>query len=112
VTRNYDFQITNTTCNPDGNGDRYCLLINNQYPGPTVVADWGDTVSIKVTNKMQYNGTGVHWHGIRQGNSNTMDGVNGITECPLAPGDSKTYTFQATQFGTCKRSCFLFTEHY
>lgn len=29
-----------------------------------------------------------------------MDGVDGITECPLAPGDTKTYTFQATQFGT------------
>lgn len=28
------------------------------------------------------------------------DGVPGITECPLAPGDTKTYTFQATQHGT------------
>lgn len=46
------------------------------------------------------NGTSIHWHGIRQLNTNTQDGVNGITECPLAPGDSKTYTFVATQFGT------------
>lgn len=29
-----------------------------------------------------------------------MDGTNGITECPLAPGDSTTYTFLATQYGT------------
>lgn len=29
-----------------------------------------------------------------------MDGVPGITECPLAPGESKTYSFQATQYGT------------
>jgi FtsP/CotA-like multicopper oxidase with cupredoxin domain len=28
------------------------------------------------------------------------DGVPGITECPLAPGDTKTYTFQASQHGT------------
>lgn len=49
---------------------------------------------------MSSNGTSVHWHGLRQLNSNTQDGVNGITECPLAPNDSKTYLFQATQFGT------------
>lgn len=29
-----------------------------------------------------------------------MDGTNGITECPIAPGASKTYTFLLTQFGT------------
>jgi FtsP/CotA-like multicopper oxidase with cupredoxin domain len=29
-----------------------------------------------------------------------MDGTNGITECPIAPGQSKTYTFKATQYGT------------
>lgn len=28
-----------------------------------------------------------------------MDGVNGITECPIAPGRNKTYTFVATQVG-------------
>lgn len=32
--------------------------------------------------------------------ANNMDGTNGITECPLAPGDSKTYSFIATQHGT------------
>jgi FtsP/CotA-like multicopper oxidase with cupredoxin domain len=53
-----------------------------------------------VTNKLENNGTSIHWHGIRQWNTNDVDGVNGVTECPLAPGDSKTYTFQATQFGT------------
>jgi hypothetical protein len=29
-----------------------------------------------------------------------MDGVNGVTECPIAPGQTKTYRFQATQHGT------------
>ncbi|KAF2103704.1 putative multicopper oxidase, type 1 [Rhizodiscina lignyota] len=99
-TRSYTLTATNTTCNPDGNGDRICLLYNNQYPGPTIWGNWGDTISVTVKNEMQDNGTSIHWHGIRQLNSNTQDGVNGITECPLAPGDSKTYTFKATQFGT------------
>jgi len=37
---------------------------------------------------------------MRQLGSNEMDGVNGVTECPLAPGQTKTYRFQATQYGT------------
>lgn len=99
-TVSYNLEITNTTCNPDGNGARPCLIFNNQYPGPTIQANWGDTLSITVKNSMTGNGTGIHWHGIRQLNTNTMDGVDGITECPLAPGDTKTYTFRCTQFGS------------
>lgn len=99
-TVTYDLTITNSTCNPDGNGDKLCLKINGQYPGPTIRAEWGDNVVINVHNKMQDNGTSMHWHGVRQYHSVGSDGVNGITECPLAPGDSKTYRFQATQFGT------------
>jgi hypothetical protein len=44
--------------------------------------------------------TSMHWHGIRQMNSNIMDGTNGVTECPIPPGGSRTYTFLLTQFGT------------
>jgi FtsP/CotA-like multicopper oxidase with cupredoxin domain len=29
-----------------------------------------------------------------------MDGVGGITECPIAPGDTKVYKFKATQYGS------------
>lgn len=35
-TVTYNFEITNTTCNPDGHGPVICLLVNNQYPGPTI----------------------------------------------------------------------------
>jgi FtsP/CotA-like multicopper oxidase with cupredoxin domain len=42
----------------------------------------------------------MHWHGLRQMNTSIYDGVNGVTECPIPPGSSKTYTFLATQFGT------------
>ncbi len=44
--------------------------------------------------------TGIHWHGIRQLNNNINDGSPGVTECPIAPGTNKTYTFTATQYGT------------
>ncbi|KAF2664586.1 putative multicopper oxidase, type 1 [Microthyrium microscopicum] len=97
--RAYNWEVTNTPCSPDGNS-RVCSLINGQYPGPTVFADWGDTIQVTLKNSLPTNGTGLHFHGVRQLNTNSQDGVPGVTECPLAPGDSKTYTFQATQYGT------------
>lgn len=44
--------------------------------------------------------TSIHWHGLRQLGTNIQDGVNGVTECPLAPGKTKTYHLKATQYGT------------
>ncbi|KAL8952388.1 MAG: hypothetical protein Q9222_001697 [Ikaeria aurantiellina] len=58
------------------------------------------STEITVTNRLAYNGTAVHWHGIRQLQSLEMDGVPGVTQCPIAPGDSFTYRFRATQYGT------------
>jgi len=102
VTRRYNFQITNTTCNPDGNATRYCLLVNEQLPGPTIFADWGDNIEVTVTNSLAHNGTSIHWHAVRQLNTVSEDGVNGITECPIAPGDTRVYRWRATQYGSCK----------
>lgn len=95
----YVFEITNTTLAPDGYS-RTVFAINGQYPGPTIYADWGDTIEITVMNKLQYNGTTLHFHGLRQWHSNLQDGVPGLTECPLAPGRSRMYSFIATQYGT------------
>lgn len=91
--------VQNLTLAPDGI-PRVVYGINGQYPGPTVRANWGDILKITVTNQLTTNGTSMHWHGIRQYKSNAYDGANGITECPLAPGKSRTYTFLCTQFGT------------
>lgn len=85
---------------PDGRVKSKIMLINNQYPGPTLKADWGDTVKITIKNNLDLNGTSIHWHGMRQLGTNIQDGVNGVTECPIAPGTSKTYTFKMTQYGT------------
>lgn len=43
-------------------------------------------------------GTSVHWHGLPV--SNSMDGVPNVTQDPIAPGDSFTYTFRAEPAGT------------
>lgn len=99
VVREYYFDIVNTTAAPDG-VERPVLLVNGQFPGPTIEANWGDTVKVHVTNRMQNNGTAIHFHGIRQQHNNQMDGVPSLTQCPVAPGSSYTYVWKATQYGT------------
>ncbi|KEQ95395.1 hypothetical protein AUEXF2481DRAFT_65624, partial [Aureobasidium subglaciale EXF-2481] len=48
---------------------------------------------------MSLNGTSIHWHGIRQNYTNEMDGVVGLTQCALAPGQSMTYKWMAESYG-------------
>lgn len=76
------------------------LLINGQMPGPAIEANWGDTVVVTVNNKLTNNGTSIHFHGVRQNLTNEYDGVPSITQCPIAPGESMTYTWVATNYGT------------
>lgn len=43
VVREYWFNVENTTAAPDG-VELPVQLINGSFPGPTIIADWGDTV--------------------------------------------------------------------
>ncbi|KAJ9156302.1 Multicopper oxidase, type 2 [Pleurostoma richardsiae] len=99
VVREYWWEITNTTAAPDGI-ERIILAVNGTVPGPTIYADWGDTVVVHVTNNLENNGTGIHFHGIRQNYTNQNDGVPSITQCPIAPGGSYTYTWKASSYGS------------
>ncbi|KAJ9315752.1 CAZyme family AA1 [Paecilomyces variotii] len=101
VTREYYLELIEATVAPDGYS-RTALTVNGSIPGPTIEADWGDTVVVHVTNSLteSKNGTSIHFHGIRQNYTNQNDGVVAITQCPTAPGDSITYTWRATQYGS------------
>ena len=99
VVREYWFDIVNTTAAPDGD-ERPVLLVNGQFPGPAIEADWGDMVKVHITNRMQNNGTAIHFHGVRQLHNNQMDGVVSLTQCPVAPGNSYTYVWRAEQYGS------------
>ncbi|TAQ86568.1 hypothetical protein B7494_g5109 [Chlorociboria aeruginascens] len=69
VIRSYDFTISKGVISPDGY-QKEALLINGQFPGPLIEANW--------------------W----------MDGVPGVHQCPIAPGKSFTYSFFADLYGT------------
>ncbi|KAF2874488.1 multicopper oxidase-domain-containing protein [Massariosphaeria phaeospora] len=95
----YNFEITNITASPDGR-ERIALVVNGQLPGPPIEASWGDTIMVTVANRLQDNGTSIHFHGMRQMNNSDHDGVPSLTQCPIAPGDSMTYKFVASNVGT------------
>jgi FtsP/CotA-like multicopper oxidase with cupredoxin domain len=100
-TRHYDFTLTRQYLAPDG-VNRSLLLVNGQYPGPTIEANLGDTIEVKVTNNIAnpYEGTAIHWHGLSQKNSQWADGVPSVSQCPIAGGSSLTYKFTADVAGT------------
>lgn len=58
---------------PDGNG-RPVMTINGTTPGPVIEADEGDTLRIRVENKLLGEAT-LHWHGIYQSDRYWNDGV-------------------------------------
>ncbi|KAK3368780.1 Cupredoxin [Podospora didyma] len=101
VTREYWLELADVTVSPDG-VSRTAMAINGTIPGPTIFADWGDTVVVHVTNALttSVNGTSIHFHGIRQNFTNQNDGVASITQCPTAVGETTTYTWRATQYGS------------
>ncbi|XP_044716387.1 multicopper oxidase domain-containing protein [Hirsutella rhossiliensis] len=101
VTREYWLDISDVIIAPDG-VPRTAMAVNGSMPGPTIFADWGDTVIVHVTNSLytSKNGTSIHFHGIRQLFTNQNDGVPSITECPTAVGKSTTYTWRALQYGS------------
>ncbi|KAK1751373.1 laccase-2 [Echria macrotheca] len=101
VIRRYNFKISRQKIAPDGY-QKSGILINGQFPGPLIEANWGDTIVVTVKNdiKKPEEGTALHWHGLIQKNTPWEDGVPSVTQCPIAPGQTFTYTFIADSYGT------------
>lgn len=99
VTRYYDWTVSKIPCALDG-VNVTCLAVNNQVPGPLIEANWGDWFEITVKNDIADEGTAIHWHGLLQKGTPEQDGVPGIDQCPIAPGSTFTYRFQADLYGT------------
>jgi CopA family copper-resistance protein len=76
---------------------RMATTINGSIPGPILRWHEGDTVTIRVTNKLRV-ATSIHWHGILL--PFQMDGVPGISYKGIAPGETFTYRFKVGQSGT------------
>lgn len=76
---------------------------NGRVPGPVIEAVQGDKVRIYVTNRLNV-ATSVHWHAIILPNG--MDGVSGITQPAIQPGQTTRYEFVFPDHGT-----FMYHSH-
>ncbi|KAH8791165.1 Cupredoxin [Hyaloscypha finlandica] len=101
VIRKYDFTVSRGTAAPDGYS-KNALLINGQFPGPLLEANWGDTIQVTLHNQITgpQEGVALHWHGMLQKGTPWMDGVPAISQCPIPYGQSFTYSFTADLYGT------------
>jgi manganese oxidase len=70
---------------------------NGMVPGPLLRVTEGDRVRVVVKNELP-DDTTIHWHGIEV--PNAMDGVPGMTQAPIAPGETFVYEFEAKPAGT------------
>ncbi len=70
---------------------------NGSVPGPAIEVTQGDRVRIIVKNELP-EPTSVHWHGLEV--PNDQDGVGGLTQPAIAPGQTFTYEFTVHQVGT------------
>ncbi len=81
-----------------------CWGYNKQVNGPVLEMVEGDHVRIYVTNRL-IAPTTVHWHGFLLPNG--MDGVGGLTQKPIPPGETYRYEFVVAQHGT-----LMFHSHH
>jgi len=74
-----------------------CWGYNGTTPGPTIEAVEGDRVRVYVTNRLPEH-TSVHWHGLLLPSG--MDGVGGLSQPHIKPGETYVYEFTLRQHGT------------
>ncbi|CAM0952252.1 unnamed protein product [Alopecurus aequalis] len=104
--RYHKWDISYQQKSPDG-FKKLAVTINGEAPGPIIRATRGDTIVVDVHNKLETENTAIHWHGIRQIGTPWADGVGGVTQCPILPGETFTYKFVVDRAGT-----YLYHAHY
>jgi FtsP/CotA-like multicopper oxidase with cupredoxin domain len=77
---------------------------NGQTPGPTIEVTEGDRCRFYVTNRLP-EATTIHWHGVFLPNG--MDGVGGLTQKSIPPGQTYVYEFPMKKPGT-----FMYHPHF
>ncbi len=76
---------------------------NGRSPGPLLEAVEGDFIRVYVTNKLPTS-TVIHWHGVLLPSG--MDGVSGLTQPAIPPGETFLYEFWLPHAGT-----FMYHSH-
>lgn len=103
ATLDYVFNLANTQLAPDGYS-RASVAVNGVFPGPLITANKGDTLNVLVNNGLtdssMRKSTSIHWHGLFQHRNAQNDGPSFVTQCPISPEHSYTYSMYLNQTGT------------
>ena len=92
----FDLEISQSPVTIDGKR-LGATTVNGQIPAPLLVWREGDTITLRVTNRLNVY-TSIHWHGVLL--PAEMDGVPGLSFAGIAPGETFVYTFEVKQYGT------------
>jgi CopA family copper-resistance protein len=92
----FDLTIGEKTINYTGR-ERTATAVNGLVPGPLLRMRRGDTVRIRVTNRLAVRSS-IHWHGLLV--PADMDGVPGLSFAGIDPGTTFVYRFKLRQSGT------------
>jgi CopA family copper-resistance protein len=92
----FDLSIASLPVNLTGR-KATAVAVNGTLPGPLLRWREGDTVTVRVANRLGVD-TSLHWHGILL--PSNMDGVPGFSFHGIRPGETFAYRFQLKQAGT------------
>lgn len=93
----FDLSIGTSPVNFTGRA-RPAITVNGTLPAPILRWREGDTVTLRVANRLRNAYSSIHWHGILL--PANMDGVPGLSFDGIAPGETYTYQFNIHQAGT------------
>lgn len=81
-----------------------CWGFNGRVNSTVIEAVEGERIRIYVTNRLPV-ATSIHWHGLYLPNG--MDGVGGLTQPYIKPGDTVKYEWTLRQYGS-----FMYHSHH
>ncbi|MGC2685295.1 MAG: multicopper oxidase domain-containing protein [Candidatus Nitrosopolaris sp.] len=87
------------------NGNNVVMFgFNDQVPGPIIKVKQGSTIFVNFTNNLDMDSS-IHWHGLKL--NNKYDGVPGLTQAPVKPGQSFLYKLDFQNEGV-----YWYHSHY
>lgn len=104
--RDFEMNIEDTRITLVEKQQFHTFAFAGQVPGPLFYVDEGDELTINVNNMTALPHT-IHWHGMLQRGTWRQDGVPGVTQDAIKPGDSFTYKFVAEPSGTFWYHCHV-----
>ncbi|MFF4894453.1 multicopper oxidase family protein [Micromonospora chersina] len=105
TARRHVLTAKKTTVRLSSGGEIDAWTYNGEVPGPAITAIQGDLIDVRLRNDDIEGGVSLHWHGYDVPCGE--DGVPGLTQLAVEPGEEFVYRFRAEQVGT-----YWYHTHY